>query len=685
MADQHDASKTDPAGAPAATELERRFQSILDAVPAPIWFKDLAGIYQGCNAAFERYLGQPRGGIVGHTVFEVAPPDLARTYRAADDALFRTGDTQEYETQVEWADGSRREVVFRKAVIRDRDGATAGLAGMMLDVTELRAAERQLRARLAQQAALAALAGRALGSERPVDLVVDAVRTAVDALGFTGGSVLELADGGELLRPLGAVGVPPGHGVPLAQLPLADAVLSADRAVWLEDAAAAPASAIPPSLRAAGARRLAATRVGSRDAPLAILLVHADTPGAVSEEDLGFLDAVAHVLAIALSRRTALALARAHADSFQRLVDASPDYVVLHRRGVILYANAALARRLGRPGEALVGTSVLDWTHPDDAAAIRDRVLSTSEKPPLEVRIGTAGGWRWAEFLGVEIDVGGEPARVALGRDLTERKEAEVRLAVADRLASVGRVAAGVAHELNNPLAFVRANLEWAVEQLAEGATDPARIRDAIGALEEAVEGTDRMRVIVRDLRTLSTAGAEEHGPVDVARALEFAVKLAAPELRGRARVIVDVEPVAPVRGSEARLGQVFLNLIVNAAHAVSDEAAVAREVRIRARAHGADRVAIEISDTGPGIAPELQSRIFEPFFTTKPAGVGTGLGLWVCRNIVAAHGGALEVESAPGEGATFRVVLDAIRDGAPAAGRRPADAVTPRLRSSSR
>jgi CheY-like chemotaxis protein/anti-sigma regulatory factor (Ser/Thr protein kinase) len=145
---------------------------------------------------------------------------------------------------------------------------------------------------------------------------------------------------------------------------------------------------------------------------------------------------------------------------------------------------------------------------------------------------------------------------------------------------------------------------------------------------------------------------------VDLRRLAESSIHLAAHELSRRARVVRDLGPVPPVRANEARIGQVLLNLLVNAAQALPEDGAAGHEVRISTRTDAAGRAVVVVSDTGPGIPPELRGRIFEPFFTTKPQGVGTGLGLWISRNIVAAAGGTLEVESVAGAGATFQVVL---------------------------
>jgi signal transduction histidine kinase/CheY-like chemotaxis protein len=253
------------------------------------------------------------------------------------------------------------------------------------------------------------------------------------------------------------------------------------------------------------------------------------------------------------------------------------------------------------------------------------------------------------------------------------------KLALADRMVSVGTLAAGVAHELNNPLAYVNANVTFLAEQvvhlqalLPPSARADAEVADVLAQLGEAArdarDGVDRMRVIVRDLRTLSRADDASVGPVDLGPMLDSCINVAWSELKHRARVVKDVQHLPTVRGNAGRLGQIFLNLLVNAAQAMPEGQAELHEIRVTARPLGADRVVVEVADDGCGIPPEHLPRIFQPFFTTKPPGVGTGLGLSVVRGIVSAMRGEIEVESTVGRGSTFRVVL-------PVAGQEPADA----------
>ena len=365
-------------------------QTVLDAIPTPIWFKTTDGIYRGCNLAFEQALGKTRGELVGRTVEAAGPSDLASAYRDADRALFESGGTQLYEGELKRADGERRRVLFHKAAFRDRAGMVVGLAGALVDVTDLRRTEADLR----------------------------------------------------------------------------------------------------------------------------------------------------------------------HALDFAR--------------------------------------------------------------------------------------------------------GAEDRLQRSDRLASLGTLAAGVAHELNNPLTFVLANSQWALERLSAGDVTACQLDEVVRALGDAVQGARRMRVIVSDLRSAARDETviDTLMPVDLRRVVSFAVQLTGEEIRRRAQLVVEADDVPPVLGSETRLGQVLVNLLVNAAHAMPGGDPARNVVRVRLRREAGDQLSLAVSDNGCGISAAARAHIFEPFFTTKPIGEGTGLGLWVCHGIVASHGGQIHVESAPGEGTTFRVLL---------------------------
>ncbi len=234
-----------------------------------------------------------------------------------------------------------------------------------------------------------------------------------------------------------------------------------------------------------------------------------------------------------------------------------------------------------------------------------------------------------------------------LRRTVAARREAEEKLVIADRLASMGTLAASIGHELNNPLSYVLANLEFLDEQV----TDP-ELREV---LDDVLEGTHRMVGVVHDLRLFARTDTEPRA-VDVNTTLQSALGVAAGQLKGVA-IVQSLEDTRAVVATEARLGQVLLNLIVNAGQAMED--AAARRLTIRSEEHG-KMVRITIEDTGAGIAVDGRERVFEPFFTTKALGKGTGLGLAISRQLVEGWGGTLALDGAYQEGARFVISLPA-------------------------
>ncbi len=265
-----------------------------------------------------------------------------------------------------------------------------------------------------------------------------------------------------------------------------------------------------------------------------------------------------------------------------------------------------------------------------------------------------------------------------------ERRRMQEQLLIADRMASVGTLAAGVAHEINNPLAAIIANLELMSMDLTVVARElnaTMRLREVFEELNDARECADNLRHIISDLKIFSRSTDEEQrGPVNVTRVLDSSLRMAWNEIRHRARLVKDYGSVPPVDANESRLGQVFLNLIVNAAHAIAEGDTEHNVIRVVTSVDAAsDRVVVEVRDTGVGIPPENLTRIFDPVFTTKPIGVGTGLGLSICHRIVSGFGGEIQVQSQPGTGTVFRVLLP------PSPGRAPTTYVQPEAARASR
>lgn len=343
---------------------------------------------------------------------------------------------------------------------------------------------------------------------------------------------------------------------------------------------------------------------------------------------------------------------------WRMLVESMPDFVTIAEpSGKIVSINRVLPHL---EMDSVLGSTSFDFI---DEGSLEDyrkdwqRALDTQLTVRTETRgVGPDGKTVWYETQLVPIMEGGAVTRMlVVGRDVSERRTMLASLAEKERLASVGMLAASVAHEIMNPLTYVLANLDFVVGERTKDAERNTK------ALVDAREGARRMQQIVWDLRALGRSGSEELFYVDARSVLEIAMRLSGPEVARNASVVVELGDVPCVLASESRLCQVFINLIVNASQAMETRTDGAREIRLATHQdEEASLVGIAISDNGEGIPAERISRIFDPFYTTKQA--GTGLGLSICRDIVERMGGRIDVASTLGTGTTFTVWLSTSR-----------------------
>jgi len=560
--------------------------------------------------------------LAGRVAGEHAP--VASQGTVVDDVRLRDGRVLERHASVV-GDGERR---MRVAFYRD--------------VTHQRTVNEELHRRAAQQAALATFTDQALGGTELSGLLSGACELSADLLGLDAVTVVDVCSDGWYVR------------------------ASAGRHA-------------PPIGRVAGSERGITSAFGfevAHEIPLPsaerchrVLGAYARARRAFGHDEARLLDAVAAVLTSALARFRAEAALGEREAQLRAVFEAPLDaMLVVGDAGRLVDVNAAACELLGDRREALVGRELgevvpaLGPEGPEGWERRRPEGRATGE-----IEIAVPGRERrMAEYIAV-ADI--RPGRdLVVLRDVTDRRLMGARLALADRMASVGTLAAGVAHELNNPLAYVTANLSFLAERVARAgrlvAGEPVQPDDAdlAGQLTDAVrdarDGCERMRVIIRDLKTFSRADDEHTGPVDVARVVDSAVNMAWNEIKHRARLVKDVAGLPPVHGNEGRLGQLFLNLLVNAAQALPEGRVDEHLIRVGGTVLEDGRIAIEVHDTGCGIRAEHLPRIFDPFFTTKAPGVGTGLGLSICHGIVAALGGEIAAESEVGHGSTFRVTL---------------------------
>ena len=349
--------------------------------------------------------------------------------------------------------------------------------------------------------------------------------------------------------------------------------------------------------------------------------------------------------------------------------------IVLANRKVTVLLGYGHGELLGRPLEILIPER-FHTNHAEHRKQFEadqsERAMAATQDTYVRRRDGSE----------IAVEIGLNPIQTREGLcvlstmvDLEEQRQTRMRMATADRMASIGTLAAGVSHGINNPLAYVMANLSFAIEALQEfvkpgtegshesehgeeAAFRSANMDELLGALVQAREGSERIRELVEDLIAFSSKHDFKSGTFDLDPVVNSALNLTSSTILTRAQLVKAFGATRPILGEASQLAHVLLNVLLNAAQSISPGHPEDNEIRVSTWTTASGSAVIEVRDSGPGIPPEIRERMFEPFYTTKPVGEGTGLGLSIAYAIVSDMGGKIEVESVLGEGSTFRIIL---------------------------
>ena len=672
----------------ASASVEAQRARILDELMREVAFQlDVHGRLSFVSKPWERLTGMLVGTWLGRPLVDVFHPDDRERARALlESAASQRSMAPREELRIEAAEG--RGIRWVALSARALPAAPGEVVGTLVDVTARRQAEEAVTTRERYLEVMVDVQRRMMPHQLPQDLY----RTVVQALGHVSAAsrvyIFEMstdADGDVRASQRAewcAPGIVPTLNDPEMQgFPMSEA-LSPEQAARMRRGM--PVQGMPRDFLDGLAQVLEAQDV--RSVLLLPLQVHGKFFGLIGFDDcrqarvwgpveVNLLSGAAAALSLALEQRTDNALRVRTETTLRRteagvhlLLESFPDPVMVHvGDGVLQSVNPALVQYLGyHDASQLVGRHVLEVVRPEDRGAAQLHLGQALEgqrsaravEMPLVRRDGEVVV---ADLVTLAVVIDGAPARVTVARDFTERKRTQAQLMLTDRMASMGLLAAGIAHELNNPLAYVLSNLDYlhgTVGPRARPLTQDELV-ECRQVLDDAREGAERMRQIVRQLRVFSRVEDGKEEAVDVHRVLDSVTQMAASTVRARAKLVKDYGEIPPVRGNEGKLFQVFLNLVINAAHAIEEGQSESNEIRLITYLEEGGRVVVMVRDTGHGIPPEHLRRIFDPFFTTKSSGLGTGLGLSISDTIVNALGGHISVESSVGAGTTFRVTLN--------------------------
>lgn len=347
---------------------------------------------------------------------------------------------------------------------------------------------------------------------------------------------------------------------------------------------------------------------------------------------------------------------------FNILSEATSEAIVLTEENLIFDINLNFLDLMLYSFEDVKGKNILNLIAPESYHLV-DYIASTTDTEAFEVFMMKKTGEVFPVDLSIKtMPYQGRTICVTTLRDLTPQRTAEEKVRISDRMASIGQLSAGIAHEINNPLTYVSLNLELATQQINYYLKQKPcpELETILAIVQETNKATNKIKTIARDLKSYShssQAGTIES--VDMVDVMDSAARMAAFGFKSQAMITKDYQQVPFAAANEGRLGQVFLNLIVNAAQAMPERDISQNKIHLVLKTNSGGKIIAEVQDTGMGMNEEIRQRLFTPFFTTKPIGQGTGLGLSLCQNIINSFDGKIEVESTLNVGTTFRITLN--------------------------
>ncbi|WP_457555712.1 PAS domain S-box protein [Candidatus Pyrohabitans sp.] len=638
-----------------AQEELKMLASIVENVSEAICSFDLEGRITYWNAHAEALFGYTREEIMGRHISAIVPQERGDEVEYCMKLASERGYISGFETERMKKSGERFPVELTTTALRDGRGEVKGFISIMRDITQRKRAEEALRRRVEQLKAVYQMADAVSKARAIEEIYLEALNALQRALRADRAAIL-LFDRNRLRFKAwrgiskryrraveGHCPWPRGEKKP-------EPVLISD---------VASEQGLDESLRSTileeGIRAVGFFPLVYRHRLLGKFMAYYDTPHNFTEEEVRLASTIASHIAFAIERKRAIAALRESEEKYRTLIDSALDAIFLHDlEGKIIEVNSAAAERLGYSREELLNMRIQDIIPEERREQFSGAIKELLEKKSIffeSEHLRRDGSSYPVEVSARLMDFRGRKVVLAISRDVTKRKQMERQIIISEKLASLGVLAAGIAHELNNPL-----NNIYLLAQLIKEDLHAGRAREE--DVDMILQQVQRASQIIRGLLEFSREGFVNFEEVDINAAIEEMLGFMEKVMEShRVRVVKRLGRVPKVAGDKTMLQQVMVNLITNACQAMPQGG----EIRITTRSRDGS-VEIKISDTGVGIEERHLSRIFDPFFTTKEKD-GSGLGLAVSHSIIKRHGGEITVESELGRGSTFIIVLPALKE----------------------